>query len=206
MDPQQTPRLPDERASISKASVDAIERDILQRRHIERYMAISQYAHGTVLDCAAGSGFGSYILAKKSDVKHVHGIDANHQAMETARQEFGSDKVTFHTAPIEAVSIAADFLVSIETIEHLSDPTTLADLCDRCGINEAVISFPSKKSTHYNKFHKWDLVPQDIADIFQHFMIINTQTFAQDTCIVRLVRHDREVIAPRRWNRIGGHE
>ena len=194
-------RLPDERAAITKQTVDAAERDILERRHIERYMGIAQYAYGTVLDCASGSGFGSYILSKKSDVTHVHGIDANDGAVKSAQQEFGSDKVTFHAGQISDVTIAADFLVSLETIEHLEDPTELARLCDRCGINEIVLSFPSKKSTHYNKFHKWDFVEQDIADIFSKFQVVDSQLFAFDTRLVRLVRHERNVIPPTRWNR-----
>lgn len=201
MTSQKTHRLPDERALITKERTNEIERDILHRRHIERYMNIAQYVYGTVLDCASGSGFGSYLLSKKSDVKHVHGIDIDAASVETSSKEFGSDKTTFHLSRIEDFSLKADVLVSIETIEHLEDPTVLSDLCDRTGVQEIIISFPSKKSTHYNKFHKWDFVVQDIADIFSKFVILETQQFAADTCIVRLIRHEREVIPPRRWNR-----
>jgi SAM-dependent methyltransferase len=201
MDTDTLPRLPDERAAITKEMVDTIERDILKRRHIERYMDIAQYAHGTVLDCACGSGFGSYLLAKKSDVTRVRGIDIDAEAIEAAQQEFGSEKITFHATHIEDFSLPADVLVSIETIEHLDDPTILAGLCDRAGIQEIIVSFPSKKSTHYNRFHKWDFVPQDIADIFPKFTILETISFASDTCIVRLMRHRRHAIAPQRWNR-----
>jgi SAM-dependent methyltransferase len=195
-----SPRLPDERAIITKDDVDAAERDILRRRHIERYMGVAQYAYGTVLDCASGSGFGSYLLAKKSDVAHVHAIDADTTAIETARQQFGSDKITFHAINMQDFTLPADFLVSLETIEHLEDPTVLADLCDRCGVQEAVLSYPSKKSTHYNRFHKWDFVPQDIVDIFPGFVVIENRGFAFDTRIVRLIRHKRELIPPRRWH------
>ena len=195
------PRLPDERAVITKDLIDDIERDILKRRHIERYMGIAQYAYGTVLDCACGSGYGSYLLAKKSDVAHVHGIDVDAAAVAAASEQFGGDKITFHTSKIENFAAPADVLVSLETIEHLDDPTVLADLCDRTGIREIILSYPSKKSTHYNKFHKWDFVTQDIADIFPKFMIVETMDFAFDTCIVRLVRHERQTIPERRWNR-----
>jgi 2-polyprenyl-3-methyl-5-hydroxy-6-metoxy-1,4-benzoquinol methylase len=201
MQPSSTPRLPDERAVITKDSIDNIERDILERRHIERYMGIAQYVYGTVLDCASGSGYGSYLLGKKSDVKQVHGLDINAEAVAAATEQFGSDKVAFHHTRIEDFATPADVLVSLETIEHLEDPTILADLCDRTGVQEVIISYPSKKSTHYNKFHKWDFVAQDIADIFPKFVVIETTDFAFDTCIVRLIRHERELIPERRWNR-----
>jgi 2-polyprenyl-3-methyl-5-hydroxy-6-metoxy-1,4-benzoquinol methylase len=193
--------LPDERATITREFVDKTEQDILKRRHIERYMGIAQYAYGTVLDCASGSGFGSYLLSQKSDVTHVHGIDIDAQAVETAKQQFDNNKITFHLTKIDDFSTPADVLISIETIEHLDDPTILAELCDRTGIQEVILSFPSKKSTHYNKFHKWDFVPQDIADIFPKFVILETQQFAFDTSIVRLIRHERQIIPPHRWGR-----
>ena len=35
---------------------------------------------------------------------------------------------------------------------------------DRCGVREIVVSFPSKKTTHYNRHHHWDLTQQDVND------------------------------------------
>ena len=65
----------DERLFIPRAETEALEQDILRRRHIERYAVARQFVHGVTVDTACGCGYGTYILSKNPDVTRAYGID-----------------------------------------------------------------------------------------------------------------------------------
>ncbi|NKB43956.1 MAG: hypothetical protein GKS03_06710 [Alphaproteobacteria bacterium] len=58
----------DERLFIPRDQVETLEKDILLRRHVERYAVARQFVYGTVVDLACGCGYGTHILAKNPDV------------------------------------------------------------------------------------------------------------------------------------------
>ncbi|MEN3584476.1 methyltransferase domain-containing protein [Streptomyces sp. ZYX-F-203] len=184
----------------SRQEIDRIEQDVLYRRSVERYLLARQYAHGTVLDCACGSGYGSYLMAKNPDVGHVHGYDRDPDVIEPARLHLGSERVSFWQADLEEVDRPADLLVCLETIEHLDDPMAVSRLADRCGVHEIVVSFPTKKTTHYNPHHRWDLVEQDVRDILSGFHVHHSHHLFQDTRMMWLARgRGRAESPPTRW-------
>lgn len=190
----------DERLFLPKAEVEDLERDILRRRHVERYAVARQFVYGATADMACGCGYGTHILAKNPDVTKAFGVDMYDKAIEFAEEEYGSDRVSYVCGPIETVDLGhLDTLVSIETIEHLDDPKTLNDFADRHTIETLVVSFPIKKTTHYNKFHKWDLKTQDLSDIFFNYEITREFLFQYDTCFVCMVRHNRPGAPEKRW-------
>lgn len=190
----------DERLFITLDEVEALERDILRRRHAERYAVARQFVYGTIVDLACGCGYGTHILAKNPDVNRAFGIDMSDEAITMANKEYASDKIEFVCDHIEDVKLGpVDTLVSIETIEHLDNPKLLNDFAELHGIDTLVVSFPIKKTTHYNKFHKWDLKTQDITDIFYNYQIIREFLFQYDTCFVCLVRHEPPGSKEKRW-------
>jgi ubiquinone/menaquinone biosynthesis C-methylase UbiE len=192
-----------ERIEVSRHEAESIERDILIRRHIERYAIVRQFAYGRTLDCACGVGYGTHLLAKNTDVTKIYGLDSNSESIAHARREFSSDKIEFINGDIADVIIPdIDFLVSIETIEHLPDPRVLNELSKRCNVQEIMVTFPSKKTTHYNKHHYWDLTVQDVVDIFaDDFVMINNFSYTFDTQFVHLARLKRSGARPRRFKR-----
>jgi SAM-dependent methyltransferase len=189
-----------ERITITKPEAEAIERDILIRRHIERYAIVRQYAYGRTLDCACGVGYGTHLLAKNADVTKIYGIDGDAASIEHARREFGSEKIEFVHGDIANTTLPdIDFLVSLETIEHLPDPRVLSALAQRCHVQEVMVSFPAKKTTHYNPHHFWDFSVQDILEIFDDFVMINNFSYTFDTQFVHLARLKRSGARPRRF-------
>ena len=54
-----------------------------------------QYVYGNVLDIACGVGYGSYLLAKNPDVKHIVGVDGDHEAADWANDNFASETIDF---------------------------------------------------------------------------------------------------------------
>src|SRR2546428_12452552 len=115
-----------ERVRLARHEAEATERDILIRRHIERYAIVRQFAYGRTVDCACGVGYGTHLLAKNSDITKIYGVDSDGSAIAHARTEFGGDNIEFVQGDLSSVTIPdIDFLVSIETIEHLPDPRVL---------------------------------------------------------------------------------
>jgi SAM-dependent methyltransferase len=136
-----------ERIHMTRQEAEAIEQDILIRRHIERYAIIRQFAYGRSVDCACGVGYGTHILAKNADVSKIYGIDSDPACIAHARKEFSGDKIEFIQGNIDAITIPdIDFMASLETIEHLPDPRCLNDFARRCNVQEILVSFPAKKT------------------------------------------------------------
>ena len=190
----------DERLFLPKKEVETLEGDILRRRHVERYAVARQFVYGKTADIACGCGYGSHILSKNPDVTQVFGIDMSDEAIAFANAEYASERVKFVCGTAGEINLGLlDTLVSIETIEHLEDPKVLNDFAELHAVETLVVSFPIKKTTHYNKFHRWDLKTQDIIDIFYHFTMHREFMFQYDTMFVCMVRHHRPGTPERRY-------
>lgn len=186
-----------QRIYLNQETVDSLENQILISRHLERYALVRQYVYGRVLDIACGVGYGSYLLAKNPDVKHIVGVDGDHEATEWANDNFSSDVIEFFCDRVENFSGQFDFMVSLETIEHLENPGVLCELALRCGVSEAIVSFPHKKTTHYNPYHRWDIATADVVDIFTDFVCLH-EIKHYDSTILHLIRRHAETIPAKR--------
>jgi len=155
-----------ERIYLTGEELDRMELDIMNRRHIERYGIIRQYCSGVVMDVACGCGYGSYLISKNPDVEDVIAFDQEQEAIEWAQVNFGHGKVQFKQSTIKQFNMEADMVVAFEIIEHLHKPKQLIDLIERSNAIKALISFPTKKTTHYNPHHYHDFDKCDIIGMF----------------------------------------
>ena len=95
--------------------------------HLARYQLAVPYCAGKrVLDIACGEGYGSQFLIS-AGAKQVDAVDASPEAVDAARRYFSSDAIKHHVYDAHRVSElfpaeTFDVVVSIETIEHLTDP------------------------------------------------------------------------------------
>ena len=179
-----------ERVYFNRKELKEIEYDILNRRHIERYALIRQYLFGDVLDVSCGSGYGAYLVSNNPDINSVLGLDIDQEAIDWANDHFATEKVSFARKRIEDHTSKADVLVSIETIEHLEDPKILNDLAERCKVNQVLVSYPSKKTTHYNKYHYRDFIDDEIIRIFTNFKLIDVIDLHREVRILNFKRYD----------------
>jgi len=94
----------------------------LFNEHWTRYLFASRFAAGKkVLDVACGSGYGTALLANSA--ASVAGADVAREAVEYARQHYGSPNTQFIQADCFSLPFGAQFdlVVAFEIIEHLQD-------------------------------------------------------------------------------------
>lgn len=74
------------------------------------------------LDAFCGNGYGTYMLAKEANCV-VHGIDASHDGVVLANRHFATASTFFSVKefPFELPFEAYDFVVSMESVEHVED-------------------------------------------------------------------------------------
>jgi 2-polyprenyl-3-methyl-5-hydroxy-6-metoxy-1,4-benzoquinol methylase len=176
-----------ERIYLSKKDLEEQENHVRYWRHIERYISIRHRAYGHVLDLACGVGYGSYILSKNPDVKSVTGVDKSQEAIGFAKDEYVTDKTSFHTDLDEVPRTKFDVLTSIETIEHIEDTGVLPSIARRFQIPKLIVSFPHIKSTHFNKYHHHDFNSQQVSDLFEGWLVINEEKNRHDVTILEFV-------------------
>ena len=180
----------DQHIYLKREQLLEIEQKIRIQRHVERYALLRQFAKGVVCDAACGCGYGSFLISTNPDVTSVIGIDADEQIISFAKQEYDTLKTQFLNVDLnEWVSdIKIDMLFSVETIEHIDNRHTLPNFCDRNSINQVILTYPSKKTTHYNPYHLYDFKLQDIIDIFDKFICYRHFNWEYEFDVVFLTR------------------
>jgi 2-polyprenyl-3-methyl-5-hydroxy-6-metoxy-1,4-benzoquinol methylase len=100
---------------------DVPEENYWFRRHLAVYEWIAARVAGMrVVDMACGEGYGSDLLAGAA--RSVVGVDANPRAHEHARLRYRRANLRFERDLVERFAQAADAVVFLQTIEHVSNP------------------------------------------------------------------------------------
>jgi 2-polyprenyl-3-methyl-5-hydroxy-6-metoxy-1,4-benzoquinol methylase len=175
---------------LERKQVLEIDKVLRMQRHVERYSLLRQFAEGVVCDAACGCGYGSYMLSTNPDVKLAIGLDINQDVIDFANQEYSSPKTKFLNADIDnwVSDQKIDMLFSVETIEHIADRSILPRFCDRNNINHVILTYPSKKSTHFNPHHLYDFKLHDIQAIFDKFTCYRHLNWQWEYDVVFLMR------------------
>lgn len=112
---------------MERLESEHLDADVLLRaEHRHRYMWAAEYAFGDVCDLACGFGYGAEALAANGLVKSYVGIDASTEAIAQANQRFAADARRYILASAGAIPLAnqsVDTVVSLETLEHLVEPS-----------------------------------------------------------------------------------
>ncbi|QPF83336.1 methyltransferase domain-containing protein [Bradyrhizobium genosp. L] len=100
--------------------------------HVVRYaLAASLVRPGdVVLDCACGLGYGSAVIAAMSQASNVIGVDVDASVVAYANANYGERNVRFEVGDASNLhnlaDASVDFIVSMETIEHVENWTAVA--------------------------------------------------------------------------------
>jgi len=164
-----------------------LERSVLIHDHVKRYAAIRRFCYGDVIDIASGCGYGTLMISTNPEVRTVLGVDTDEGAIAWGKKEFSNEKITYEARPAEAVQGKFDTLVCLETIEHIEDASTIPELTERTGVNNVILSFPDKKTTHYNPHHVRDFNQQDVLKLFPNHVLYHRFRIT-DTSVLLLTR------------------
>lgn len=171
------PRKKHERYHITLSEFKELEYFMLRMKPLQRYSYVRQWLSGRVLDCGCGTGYGSYMIQMNPDVKYVKGIDISDEAIYMAKREYQAENLEFSCEELNEVRGDFDWLVAVEVIEHLEKPGELVSLAERVGADNLLISYPSKKTTHYNPYHLVDYTDEMVEELFPNFELYKTYDF-----------------------------
>jgi SAM-dependent methyltransferase len=180
-----------ERIYLTKEEINETLQTIRFQNHIERYQLVKRYLYGTVLDVACGIGYGTYLMSNVPDVDLVIGADIDEQTIRTAGKNFKASKTQFLVESLEEINLMnkIDCVVSLETIEHLKDLNVYKEFIHRHYPELIVLSYPNKKSTHFNKYHYQDLNKQDIINLLPEYHIVKSEKQQYDVTILVMVKN-----------------
>lgn len=155
------------------------------RLHLERYeFAARHLPRGRLLDIACGVGYGTRLLADKSEGgTAVLGIDLSSAALEYAEERYGGEGIEFHAA--DAMEFrdehGFDGIVSLETVEHLPDPAgflgQMAEMLHPGGT--LVASVPTTPSVDLNPHHCHDFTETSFRRLLEPLALEEIEAFRQ---------------------------
>ncbi len=161
--------------STGERYLPEIDGAVIAYEHWHRYLVATQFVGGkTVLDIAAGEGYGSALLARSAAA--VVGVDLDPEAVTRARVKYPQNNLTFQCGSAESIPIPGchlfDVIVSFETIEHLTADsqqrfaTEIKRLLKPDGL--LLMSTPDRliyteKNQHQNPFHLQEFSTEEFA-------------------------------------------
>lgn len=164
--------------------------------HVVRYqLAATLIRPGdTVLDAACGLGYGSHVLASLSPAARITGIDLSDWAVDFARRNYASDRVDFRCGSLpealdEVADASVDFVVSLETLEHVTDPQALLAAFERVlkPGGRIFVSVPNDwadetgedPNPHHLHVYDWARVRDELA---AHFVVESAWSLTASGC------------------------
>lgn len=164
--------------------------------HVVRYQLAATLVRpgDTVLDAACGLGYGSHVLASLSPAARITGIDLSDWAVDFARRNYASDRVDFRCGSLpealdEVPDASVDFVVSLETLEHVTDPQALLAAFDRVlkPGGRIFVSVPNDwadetgedPNPHHLHVYDWARVRDELA---AHFVVESAWSLTASGC------------------------
>lgn len=163
------------------------EKSVCRWLEVFRYRTLRKYCRGNVIEFGCGCGYGSWMVSLNPDVNAVVGTDASAESVAYAHKYYANIGMSlglglpagrpleFRRLDADDTAAVTDFLarlgnsypgipdtvLAVEVLEHLNDPRELVRAFVRAAGTDRVLrialSFPSFKTTHYNRHHLHDL-------------------------------------------------
>lgn len=187
---------------MERVNLKDIKNSIMYFEHTHRYEWAARLANGFVIDVACGEGYGGEILSQSTAVSRYLGIDVSEAAVLTARENsqlwLSRSVLSFEVGNILKMDIlekSVDTVISLETLEHLEDPTQA--LCEVRRVLKPngifIGSVPTvsmenlcEKTYGKNKYHIQRFSLEDVKKLlltnFEHFFIFKIEMNIGSLC------------------------
>lgn len=168
--------------------------DMYHANHLHRYMFASQVleplAPRRVMDVACGTGYGTKHLAEFLGAE-VIGVDRDSDALRVSAKNFSHPRITWCADDCDSMTQCAkyapfDAIVSLETVEHLSDAGGFIERCRALLSSTGVLimSTPNSLVTSPNgdlqwRFHKKEYTPTEFTALIQQSGFHSVELFGQ---------------------------
>ena len=164
--------------------------------HVVRYQLAASLVrpNDVVLDAACGLGYGSHILANLSPAAQVSGIDLSDWAVDFATRNYGGERVSFSCGSLpegldNMPDNSVDFVVSLETLEHVPNPAALLEAFERVlkPGGRIFVSVPNDwadetgedPNPHHLHVYDWTRVHSELA---RHFIVESAWSLTASGC------------------------
>lgn len=156
------------------------------RLHLERYhFAGAQLSPGMIADIACGSGYGSFLLATsyKEKIERITAVERDPQAIAYACNHYAHPSIEFIREDVFDFKTTYLFntIISLETIEHLPDPTKFIRFCSSMLVNGGrfIVSAPIVPTTDANPYHLQDFSASSFRNLFLNEGFIEISSMKQ---------------------------
>jgi len=161
-----------ERIYPAEAYQDIANSDTI-RLHLERYhFAGAHLLAGNIADIACGSGYGSYLLATSymDKVDKITAVEIDAAAIAYASSQYAHPNIEFIQEDVFSFNPSNLFntIISLETIEHLSDPEKFIRHCQSMLVKGGrfIVSAPVVPTTDANPYHLQDFSAGSFRKLF----------------------------------------
>jgi SAM-dependent methyltransferase len=127
--------------------------------------SIKYFNEGTVLDIGCGDGLVSYLLALKG--MRVIGIDSDETGLNIAKERLKYMKFEPVLSKVEDFKGEAEYLYSLNTIEHLDNPNVIVDLMKKSKFGVIITDNGELKKSH--PYHQTEFIKESLKDLFHEF-------------------------------------
>jgi 2-polyprenyl-3-methyl-5-hydroxy-6-metoxy-1,4-benzoquinol methylase len=131
--------------------------------HLNRYLFAEINSVGRTLDAACGAGYGTSLLASRT--ASVFGVDQSEEAIRWAAVFFPGP--VYRVGKIEERPWVGKFdtVISLETIEHLKDPSGALDAFREACLGSFIVSVPNEERYPF----KAENFANDESPHFRHY-------------------------------------
>lgn len=147
-------------------------------RYKERFAHMLEYIVGPkILDVGCGTGLTCYLTSQLDNIEEIHGLDLQLTALEVAKKNVSSKKVTFHHGFAEELKFDDNYFNTIfltETLEHVADVEKVLKQCYRVLKKNfpIIISCPNNGDT--SSIHVRSISRESLEPLIEKFFKIKT--------------------------------
>ncbi|MFH2145330.1 MAG: class I SAM-dependent methyltransferase [Candidatus Omnitrophota bacterium] len=156
--------------------------------HLGRYEFAKRYikAGARVLDCACGTGYGSFLLARDTDLVSITAVEKDKAAVKFAQRHYCASRIRYLLGDVFFLDIensCFDCIVSFETLEHVDGDALIKLFYQKLKPGGVlVVSSPNQDREPFNKrkfpFHLRHYRPDEFENLLSSngFEIIGRYT------------------------------